>query len=344
MHLVVPGWREDIDDYPDIAEEVIRMYGYDHITPTFLPSAAITNGGFNAKQKAANALKNVLVAQGLYEISTYSFYSEKDLDMLHLPADAPERKFIKIKNPIGEDLSVMRTTLVPSMLNTIVRNLRRGNTEGKLFELSKVYLPKELPLKEFPTEEMRLCIGVFGSLGFFELKGMLETVADSLHTTFDYAPSTRPYLHPGICAEVSCEGEVLGVIGMIAPTIAEELAMEKKAFVAEINYDALCRHAKPFAYTALPKFAVLKRDLALVVDRVIPCAQIEKEIYSACKYVTDVTLFDVYEGSQIEQGKKSMAFTVTFTPKDEELTQENVDNFVKKILNNLKFKLNILLR
>lgn len=344
LTLNVPPYREDIDLYPDIAEEIIRMYGYDNINGTFMPSASITNGGYNDEQKAEISLKAALVNQGLYEISTYSFYSEKDLDMLHIPADAEERKFIKIKNPIGEDLSVMRTTLAPSMLNTMVRNLRRGNTQGKLFEIAKVYIPRQLPLKDFPEEKQRLCIGYFGDYTFFDIKGAVEAVAESLNAKFDYAPAKKSFLHPGICAEISCDGEVIGYVGRLDPEIAEELAIEKKAFVAEIDYEAMQRHAKAFKYKPLPKFASVLRDLALVSDMGVACGAIEKEIYGACKYVTDVKCFDLYVGSQIGEGKKSMAFSVTFTPKDEPITPEACDGYVKKILNNLKFKLNVTLR
>lgn len=342
--LDVPPYREDIDGYPDIAEELIREYGYEHVTGTFMPSALITNGGYNDEQKAENKLKDNLVAMGLYEISTYSFYSEKDLDMLHFPEDAPERKFIKIKNPIGEDLSVMRTTLAPSMVNVIVRNLRRGNTDGKLFELAKIYLPRKLPLEDLPEERQMLCAGLFGGYTFFDIKGVLEDLADSLNVKFDYAPATRPYLHPGICAEVSCDGVSLGYVGRLDPKICEELAMEKKAFIAELDYDKLKGLAKPFKYSPLSKFPEAVRDLALVADLNLTCGEVEKEIYSACKYVTEVKLFDIYVGRQVDEGKKSMAFNITFTPKDEAFTPERVDGFIKKILGNLKHNLNIELR
>lgn len=344
LTLDVPPYREDIDGYADIAEELIREYGYEHVTGTFMPTALITNGGYNEEQRNENRLKDNLVAMGLYEISTYSFYSEKDLDMLHFPEDAEERKFIKIRNPIGEDLSVMRTTLAPSMVNTIVRNLRRGNTEGKLFELAKVYIPKELPVKSLPEEKNVLCIGTFGGGTFFDIKGILEDVADSLNVKFEYAPAQRPYLHPGISASVSCEGVLLGYVGRLDPAICEELAMEKKAFIAEIDYDKLKTFAKPFKYTPLSKHPEAVRDLALVANFDITCGQIESEIYSACKYVTDVKLFDIYVGKQVGEGKKSMAFTVTFTPKDEAFTPERVDGFVKKILGNLKHNLEVDLR
>lgn len=344
LKLQVPPYREDIDLYPDIAEEVIRFYGYDNIDGTFMPSALITNGGYNDEQRAENALKDALVAQGLYEISTYSFYSEKDLDMLHIPADAKERKYIKIKNPIGEDLSVMRTMLAPSMLNVIVRNLRHGNMEGRLFEIANVYLPKELPLTSFPEERKTLCLGYFGNCDFFDIKGAVEAVAESIGATFDFAPAKIAYLHPGVCAEISCDGEAIGYVGRIDPAIAGELAMERKAFIAEIDYGRMQKHARPFRYVPLPKFPAVTRDLALVADNAITCGEIEREIYRACKYVTDVKLFDIYVGAQLGEGKKSMAFTLTFTPVDVAITPELCDGYVKKILNNLKFKLNVILR
>lgn len=343
INLTVPAYREDIDSFPDIAEEIIRFYGYDNIEGTFLPSATITNGGYNEEQKAENKLKNMLVGKGLYEISTYSFYSVKDLDMLHYPEDCAERKTIKILNPISEELSVMRTTLAPSMINTVVRNLRRGNMQGKLFELAKVYLPKELPLKSFPEEKKRLCISAWGKSDFFEVKGFVECVAGLLNASFEYEPAEKPFLHPGMTAKISCDGEEIGYMGVLAPTVATELAIDRAVVIAELDYEELKKHAKPFRYVPIPKFAEVTRDLALVCEQNITCGEIEKEIYAACKYVTDVSLFDIYIGAQVGQGKKSMAFNITFTPKDEPI-EDKVDGFVKKILGGLKFKLGIELR
>ncbi len=343
MHLVVPGYREDIDGYPDIAEEIIRFYGYDNIEGTFLPSASITNGGFTEEQKAENKLKDALVSKGLYEISTYSFYSQKDLDMLHFAPDAPERKAIRILNPISEDLSIMRTTLAPSMVNVIVRNLRRGNMLGKLFEISKVYLADELPIKDFPEEREKIAIGVWGKYNFFDIKGITENIATLLNTKFEYEAATKPFLHPGITAKITCDGAEIGYVGMLSPEISEELALDRLVYVAELDYDELKKHAKPFKYVPISKHPEVVRDLALTCDKATPCGEIEKEIYAACKYVSNVSLFDVYEGEQIEKGKKSMAYKITFTPKDEPI-ENKVDGFVKKILGNLKFKLNITLR
>ncbi len=343
LRLTVPRWREDIDLYPDIAEEVIRFYGYDKINGTFLPSAQITNGGYSEEQKAANKLKRTLSGKGLYEISTYSFYSEKDLDTLHIAADSPLRKLIRIKNPISEELSVMRTTLAPSLLQVIVRNLRKGNMEGKVYELAKVYIPKTLPLEGFPEERDTLSLGMWGKYGFFDMKGVFEDIADLMHTRFEFAPAEREFLHPGKCAEVFSDGVKIGYFGMLSPEIAAELSLDRDAYLGEIDYEELKKHARAFRYSPLPAFPEETRDLALICGKDVTCGEIEKEIYAACKFVSEVKLFDVYEGEQIESGKKSMAFSVTFTPKDEDISAR-VDGFVKKILGNLKFKLGAELR
>ena len=237
----------------------------------------------------------------------------------------------------------MRTTLAPSMLNVIVRNLRRGNLEGKLFEIGKIYIPKSLPISDFPEEKKVLALGSWGKGDFFEMKGIIENIAEFINTKFEFERCEKPFLHPGITAKIICEDEEVGYFGMVSPEISEELALERLAYIGEIDYEKLIAHAKPFKYTPLSKFPPLSRDLALTCTVSTTCAEIEKEIFSACKYVTDVKLFDVYIGEQVESGKKSMAFKITFTPKDEPI-ENKIDGFVKKILNNLKFKLNIDLR
>lgn len=344
LELTLPPYRDDLFGYPDIAEEIIRMYGYEHIHGTFMPTAKVTNGGWNEEQRTLNKLRDMLVSEGLYEISNYSFYSEKDIDMLRIPEGATERKYIRILNPISEELAVMRTFLAPSMANTMLRNLKRGNYEGGEFEFAKVYIPESVPINNFPEERMKLCIGLWGSANFFDMKGITENIADSLNVKFEYVSGQSPYLHPGINADILCDGEKVGYIGAVDPAILESIAAERPMVIAELDYELLKKHARPFKYIPLPKYPEAQRDLALISDREITCGQIEREIYSACKYVTDVKLFDVYIGNQIESGKKSMAFTVTFTPKDEALSGEKVDGFIKKILSNLKFKLGITLR
>lgn len=344
LELTLPPYRDDLFGYPDIAEEIIRMYGYEHIHGTFMPTAKVTNGGWNEEQRTLNKLRDMLVSEGLYEISNYSFYSEKDIDMLRIPEGATDRKYIRILNPISEELAVMRTFLAPSMANTMLRNLKRGNYEGGEFEFAKVYIPESVPINNFPEERMKLCIGLWGSANFFDMKGITENIADSLNVKFEYVSGQSPYLHPGINADILCDGEKVGYIGAVDPAILESIAAERPMVIAELDYELLKKHARPFKYIPLPKYPEAQRDLALISDREITCGQIEREIYSACKYVTDVKLFDVYIGNQIESGKKSMAFTVTFTPKDEALSGEKVDGFIKKILSNLKFKLGITLR
>jgi phenylalanyl-tRNA synthetase beta chain len=229
------------------------------------------------------------------------------------------------------------------MVNTIVRNLRRGNMQGKLFELAKVYFAKSLPISEFPEERATLAIGMWGTYNFFDIKGICESVASNFNTTFEYERCEKPFLHPGITAQISCEGEPVGYVGMLAPTVAKELALDRAVYVAELDYEKVKAHSKEFKYSPLSKFPEVTRDLALVCDENITCGTLQKEIFNACKYVTDVKLFDVYIGAQVGEHKKSMAFTVTFTPKDEPI-EDKVDGYVKKILNNLKFKLNVTLR
>lgn len=346
LTLQIPAYREDMESYPDVAEEVIRMYGYDHVIPTFMPTAEVTLGGLNLKQKSEQKLKRAMCAAGAYEGIHYSFFSPSDLDLLRLPEDAPERHAIRLINPINIDLSLMRTTLAPQMLHAMARNQKRGMLEGRIFELGNRFIAKELPLNEYPDERETLCVGVFGAQeSFFSMKGMAETVADTLGVKFTYEAAKKPFLHPYQTAEVFCEGEKVGYLGKLAYELQDELDMRVQAFVMELDMRLLSRwYGKQQVFTPLPKYAVEKRDFAFVADKNTTCAQIENGIREACKYVTDVQLFDVYEGIQLGPDKKSMAFTVVFTPKDEEFTNELVEGFVKKILKNLERTLNVTLR
>ena len=184
LTIQVPAFREDVEDYPDIAEEVIRMYGYDHVTSTFMPTARVTTGGMNTRQKTTLKVKEALCSAGAYEGIHYSFFSPSDLDLLNLPEDAKERHAIRIMNPINEDLSLMRTTLAPAMIHAIARNQKKGTLEGRIFEMGSIFLPKELPLTEYPDERETLCIGVFGKEeSFYTLKGLAETVAEAVVVT-----------------------------------------------------------------------------------------------------------------------------------------------------------------
>lgn len=348
LRVMVPPYREDIDGHvSDIAEEVIRSYGYEHITPRFLSTASVTAGGRNDAQRLALRLKNVLVRQGYYESVFYSFYSPKDFDMLHLPQDAPERKAIKILNPISEDLSVMRTMLTPSMLHAVVRNLRRGNTEGRFFELGRTFLADTLPPVEYPKENSVLCIGSFGEKeNFFTAKGAVEAIAENFGLTFEYKKAARPYLHPGMTAEIYAGERCVGVIGALAHDVAAELAIEKPVFLTEIDMDSLLpKLSERIVYRPLPRFAAESRDLALVMDEAVCCGEVQKAIASCCKYIKSVTLFDVYRDAlRIGAGKKSMAFTIVFSPEDHEFTGKEIDKYIDKILRKLQHTMNISLR
>ncbi len=345
----IPGYRDDVDGYPDLAEEIIRMYGYEHITPTFLEKASVTGGGLNDEQKREMHLKNMLRVQGFLEAYNYSFYSPKDLELMKLKEDAVERNAVRILNPISEELSIMRTFLAPSMLMNAVRNIRRGNDEGRQFEVANIYLPRDTASGEQPEERKRLVLGIWGGKNdFFDMKGAIERIADGFHITFDYERAEKTYLHPGISANILLGKTVIGSFGELDPAIANELGLDKKVYLAEMDLQALKdKMDDRVQYVNLPKFPAIKRDLALIVDEELTCGQIEEVLMHSCKYVTKATLFDVYRGGQVPEGKKSMAFTLTFTPDlaaEKAFTPETLDNFVKKILGNLKFKLGVELR
>lgn len=346
LTLQVPAYREDMEDYPDVAEEVIRMYGYDHVVPAFMPQAQVTMGGVPRNMQKEMKLKRALCGAGAYECIHYSFFSPSDLDLLRLPQDAPKRQAIRILNPINEELSLMRTTLVPSMLNAISRNQKKGILEGRLYESAKVFIPRSLPLDEYPDERETLCIGVFGEEeSFFTLKGMAERVADTLFARFDYVPETETYLHPYQAAAIFFEGKKVGCMGKVAYEVAEQLDLRADAYVLEIDLRSLAdAYDRQAGFTPLSRFPEESRDLALVMDKSVTCGQVEEAIRNSCSHIKSIRLFDVYEGGQIAAGKKSMAFTVEFAPREEAFEPDAVDRFVKKILKNLKNQLDIELR
>lgn len=346
LTLHIPAYREDMATYQDVAEEVIRMYGYDHIVPTFIPTAQVTSGGYNLRQKTELKIKNALCAQGAFEGVHYSFFSPSDLDMLRLPADAPERHAIQLINPINKDLSLMRTTLAPQMITAMARNQKNAILEGRIFEMGNKFIAKDLPLKEYPDERETIAIGVFGDKeDFFSLKGLVDAVAAALDITFEYEAAQKPFLHPYRTAKVLCDGVEIGYLGQVLYEIRDELDMRVDSYVAEIDLKALSKYyGKDRKFIPLPKYAVEKRDFCFVMDKALTCAQVENAIKESCEYITDIELFDLYEGAQLGADKKSMAFSVVFTPQDEEFTQEKIDGFVENILKNLEDKYGAVLR
>ena len=343
---MLPDGEKDVERYPDVAEEVIRMYGYDHIVPTFLPSAQVTMGGLNKKQKGELALKRTLCSIGINECMHYSFFSPADLDLLKYASDAEERKAIRLLNPINQDLSLMRTTLAASMVNAIARNEKNGILEGKLFEVAKRFIPKSLPLTEYPEEKDTLCVGIFGAQeSFYTMKSIANTIAESMDIQFAYEKEEKSFLHPYQTVAIFCEGEKIGYFGKLAYDIQNELNMRTGAFLMEIDLDLLSAwYGKKRVFSSLSKYAEEKRDLAFVMDKEITFGQVEDCIRRANKYIKEIRLFDVYEGGQIPEGKKSMAYTITFAPKEEAFNAEEVQKFVDKICRTLKNDLDIDLR
>lgn len=347
LSVMVPPYRDDIDDSAaDLAEEIVRLWGYENLKPRFLDQARVTSGGRNEEQKRIMKLKNTLCRAGFSESIFYSFFSPKDLDLIRLPEDAAERQAIRIMNPLTEDLSLMRTTLTPSMINCAVRNLRRGNTQGRFFEVARIFKAKSLPLTEYPEERDTLCIGAFGDQEtFFTAKAGVEAIARSFGTAFTYQKAKRHHLHPGMTAEIFCQGKLVGVMGKLSYEICEEMAIEKPVFLAEIDWAELSTMLDDkIRYTPISKFAVEKRDLALVADEALTCGEICQAIQSSCKYLSEVRLFDVYRSQAIGEGKKSMAFSLTFTPTDHEFSSDEIEKYVQKILKKLSFLYQITLR
>lgn len=349
LHVVAPRWREDIEiGEPDLAEEVIREYGYGHIQPTFLKAAQVTTGGLTADQQRQARLKREMCAQGFYEAITLAFYSDAELDGLHLPEHAPERNVIRLMNPLSSNLTLMRPLLAPSLLNVVVDNLKKGNNAGRLFELANVYAPQEQPLKTLPLETLHLGFAAFGDEEtFFTVKGAVEALGAAFGLELDYVRAEDvSWLHPGVAAYILCKGETVGVFGKLANSVSAELKLPKdsksnhKIFLGEIDYPKLAAlMPEGIHYQPLSTFPTVSRDLALVVDEETTCGALTAEIRNACKQVSAVELFDIYRGEQLGQGKKSMAFKLSFAPADKALTPEELDRFMKKILGNLKFRL-----
>ena len=349
ISTIAPPYREDVEGYPDLAEEVIRTYGYEHIKPTLLKEAVITAGGYTKEQEDELRMKRTLVNLGYSEAMTFSFYSKKDVSALNLRESDEEGNAIIIENPISDNYEVLRRTIVPSLLKVISGNVKKGNMQGRIFEIAKTFAPKALPVTDFPIETKKLAIATFGGDDdFFALKGVIEEIANVFRVNFDLTQrADKTYLHPGISAKIVLNGEEIGVFGQVAYETCGAFDIEGKVFVAEVDYDALAKaFIVPFKYKNLPKFKNVERDLALVADKAVTCAEIEMVIRSACKNnVEDVRLFDVYEGEQIGLDKKSMAFTVTFKAnEDKPLETADVDGFVKRILGSLKHRLNVELR
>ncbi len=337
MEIVSPSFRPDIEGEADIAEEIARIYGYDKIPVTLLSGEA-TRGGKTGLQKARDIINESLTAQGMFEIYTYTFTGPYVYDKLNIPKDSVLRDGVKITNPFGDDTSMMRTTTVGSMLDTLSYNYNRRIESAKLFEIGKVFLKTKEG--ELPNEPEIITVGMFGGVDFFDLKGALETLFATLNVkNVKYSRETEnPIYHPGRCAKVTINGKTAGVLGEIHPDVSKKFGIDTKCYVAEIRletvYNAIDNEVK---FTQLPKFPAVTRDIAMLVDKDVPVADIEEIIIKASgKLLDTIKLFDVYEGSQIPEGKKSVAYAVSFRAADRNLTNEEINIVFDKILRKLE--------
>ena len=286
-------------------------------------------------------IKARMVALGAREIATYSFISKKQLDDLRLPADDERRNVVELCNPLGEEYSTMRTQLISSMLTVLSTNYNHSNDAARLFEISKRFVPKSLPLTEQPFEIPAMSVGIYGANeDFFTLKGVIESVFDCFGITADYVRSNESFLHPGRQANATLGNTVIATFGEVHPTVAESYKLGGKVYVGEIYLDTLLKikqtHVK---YCPMPRFPAVTRDFAMLCDAKTPVAELQKAIQSgAGKLCEQVKLFDVYEGKQIPEGKKSVAFTVTLRSAEGTLDDAQIERVCTKIIKNLDAK------
>ena len=343
--IYVPSWRGDVEHYSDIAEEVARFYGYNKI-PCTLMRGETTRGGFSEQQRFDRAIGGAVRALGYDEIITYSFISPTYYDKIRMPKDSSLRNSLKILNPLGEDTSIMRTTILPSMLEIIARNHSYRNKSARLYELGKIYLPREDGLADEPKY---LSLGAYGDgVDFFSFKGSIETLLHELRITdVKYVACTdNDSYHPGRCAKVYAGETYLGVFGQIHPLVAANYGMDTEVYTAELSFDAMYEKRGDIpVYQPLPKFPAVTRDIAVVCDEAVTVGALEESIRRGAKgLLKDVSLFDIYRGPGVAIGKKSVAFNLVLRADDRSLTGEEADEDVQSILVALKADHNAVLR
>ena len=334
--VIVPTWRQDLERLADLAEEVARFYGYDKI-PMTLPKSSATAGGLSEKLKHEKAARIVVEGYGFNEGMTFSFESPKVYDKLNLPEDDVLRKSIKITNPLGEDYSVMRTSALGGMLTSLSTNYNRRNKNVRLYELANVYLPKQLPLTELPDERMQLTLGMYGDGDFFTMKGVIETLMSKLglKKKAEYDPQAgKAFLHPGRQAKVMYDGVQIAYLGEVHPTVQKNFAIGERTYIAVVDMKAIMDKADfEVKYEGVPKFPAMTRDISLSMKKEVLAGDVEKIISKkGGKLVESYELFDVYEGSQIGKGFKSLAYKIVFRAKDHTLKDDEVNAAMDKII------------
>ena len=338
--LVIPSFRQDLIGQADIAEEVARFFGYDKI-PTTLPKGEATTGKLSYKMRIEGKARDIAEYCGFSQGMCYSFESPKVFDKLLIPADDKLRQTVTISNPLGEDFSIMKTIPLNGMLTSLSTNYNRRNKNVKLYELGNIYLPKALPLTELPDERMQFTLGFYGDGDFFTLKGVLEEFFDcvGMHKKAEYDPNAgKPFFHPGRQANVIYDGTVIGYLGEVHPEVLDNYSIGTRAYIAVLDIPAIL----PFTtfdrkYQGIAKFPAVSRDISMVVPKNILVGQIEHVIEQrGGKILESYSLFDIYEGSQIKPGFKSVAYSITFRAKDKTLEESDILAAMKKILNGLQ--------
>jgi len=344
--VTVPSWRGDVKRMADLAEEVARFHGYNNI-PTTLMRGQTTQGGWSPTQQVENLLGAVCRSCGYDEIITYSFISPTYYDKIRWSEDDPRRKSFKILNPLGEDTSIMRTTTLPSMLEILTRNYNYRNKSAKLYELGRTYMPDRDD--GLATESKVLTLGAYGpGVDFYAMKGVIEAIMGQLRAKYvHFEPCTdNPSYHPGRCAYVYADSDIVGVFGQIHPLVAKNYGVDAEFYCAELSFDELmlAKGADP-EYAPLPKFPAVTRDIAVVCDEAVTVGALEECIRKGAKgLLKDCALFDIYRGKNLGEGKKSVAFNLILRADDRSLTAEEADEDVKSILATLEKELGAVLR
>lgn len=340
--IKVPTFRGDIEIKEDITEEIARIYGYNNIPITY-DRVIITTPGETFKQKSIKKLEDVLIGCGLSQSINYSFVSPRSLDRIKIEKDSPLRDAVVIRNPLGEDFSIMRTSTIPSMLEGLARNYLRSNKNARLFEIGKRYFKTD---DKLPDEVNTLTIGIYGDVDFFDLKGIIENILEAFKIKKEkYQREVNEVFHPGKCASLVLRGKNIGVFGEIHPDILENYDIGVSCYVAELNLDLLIKNMKEeFVYTALPKYPSVTRDISILIDDEILAMEVKEAITSVSDLVESATLIDIYKGSQIPDGKKSITFNISYRSMKKTLTDEEINTIHAKIVKNIQFKFNAELR
>ncbi|MCR4610792.1 MAG: phenylalanine--tRNA ligase subunit beta [Lachnospiraceae bacterium] len=345
--VTIPTWRQDLESYADLAEEVARFYGYDKI-PTTLPSGEATAGKLSYKLFIESIIRDVVELCGFSQAMCYSFESPKVFDKLLLDKDSDYRKTVVISNPLGEDYSIMRTLPLDGMLTSLSTNYNRRNKDVRLYELGNVYIPKQVPIEELPDERMMLTLGMYGEGDFYTLKGVVEELVEVLglnkKLTFD-PDNKKPFLHPGRQANVMYDGKCIGYLGEVHPKVAGNYSIKDRVYIAVVDTVCLREEATfDIKFRPIPKFPAATRDISMVVPKEVLAGQIEEVFENkGGAYLESYELFDVYEGDQIGKDFKSMAYSLVFRAQDKNLSDEDVNSAMDRILKALK-NMNIELR